>query len=336
MNKLNVLRCAVAGGNVGRGDCDVEKGPIVGLILVPRLHKFAFADTASVSAFEDALIAGSIDDDYNDRFMAVSTFQEITPTGDDAQEETLASGLIRRLRDGKIGYDFLLTEGKNTHRSYKSALDGRHSQYDALEVSNQGDGTYIVWGTDAQDDDDNNVNSGYRLERLNINKYTGNVYTAGPRFTMSIGYADNNQVDKNFTMMVLDRNPIELMEGLMTVNLTTVTSPTAVTIHAKFITSWGKDLIEDYAAELAQAGAVVVKNRKVGSADYGDEITVASAAATSTGVTYTIAATGVDSDNPGTGQKVGIALRAPSVLAGLTAPFSGFEGGDEVEVTLGA
>lgn len=334
MSKLNELRCAIGGGNVGRGDCDIDKGPIIGLILVPRGHKFAYAETASVSAFEDALEAGGINDDYNSRFMPVYTFQEITPTGDDVQEETLASGLIRFLRDGKIGYDFVLTEGKNVHRSYKSSIHGRQAQYDALEVTNQGDGTYGIWGTEKQDASGNNVPAGYRLERLSVNKYTGNIYSAGSRFVMSVGYADNNEVDKNWAVMIVDQNPLDLITGLMSVKLTTVTSPTATTIHTKLVTTWGKDLLDDYSAAFAQSGAWKVVNRKVGSADYGDEITVASVAATSTGWTITIAATGVDSDNPGTGENVGISLRAPSVLAGLTTPIEGLEGYEEVVVEL--
>lgn len=334
MNKLNLLTCSVTGGNVGRGDCDIEKGPLVGHIAIPRDHEFAYAATDTATAFETALIAGAIADDYNSRFMPIYSYQEITPAGDDVQEETLASGLIRRLRDGKVAYDFLLTEGMNVHRSLKASIDGRHAQYDVLEVTKQDGGKFGVWGTKAQDTSLNNVMAGYRLERLNVNKYTGNVYSAGSRFTLSMGYADNDEVEKNWAVMILDRNPLEQMAGLMSVILTTVTSPTATTIHTKLITTWGKDLIDDYAAAFAQAGAWKVVNRKIGSADFGDEITVASVAATATGWTITIAATGVDSDNPGTGENVGISLRAPSVLAALTTPIVGLEGYEEVTVEL--
>lgn len=332
-NKLNELRCSTTGGNVGRGDCDIEKGPIIGSIAVPRGFKFDFADTATTAAFHAALEAAAIDDDYNARFMPIYTYQEITPAGDEAQEETLASGLIRRLRDGKVAYDFVLTEGMNVHRNLKASIDGRHAQYDILDVTNQGDGTYGVWGTKALTGVDT-VLKGYTMERLNVNKYTPNIYTAGSRFAISLGYADNNQVEKNWAVMILDTNPLETMTGLMSVTLT-ATSPTDVTIAVKALTSWGKDLREDYGTELANALAWSVVNRKIGSADYGEAITVASVAATATGWTLTIAATGVDSDNPGTGEDVGVTLAAPSVLAGLTPPFEGYESAGEITVTLG-
>lgn len=319
---------------MGRGECDIEKGPLIGHIGIPRQHKFDEADTESGEAFLDVLAEGSQNDSYAARFMPIYTYAEITPTGDEAQTETLANGQIRRLRDGKIGYDFLVVEGMNVFRNFKASIDGRQGQYDVLEVTNQGDGTYGIWGTKAKDEDSNTVLAGYRLERLDVSKYTPSVYTAGARFTVSTGYADNNQVDKNWAVIIVDSNPFDVMTGLMSVDIT-ATSPTALTIAVRATTTWGVDLNTDNSAALAQVGLWKVVNRKVGSADYGDVITVASVAPTSTGVTLTLAAVGVDSDNPGAGQKVGVSFVAPSVAGALTTPLIGYES-DEVIVTLGA
>jgi hypothetical protein len=333
-NKLNLLRCGNAGGgNLGVGDCDIEKGPVIGNIAIPRGFKFSLADTASESAFEAALAAGSVNDSYASRMFGILEYVGITDTGEAPKIETLPNGVKRRTFDSVYGYEYLMVAGAYYHKALKSTIDGKHLSFDLLEVTKQGDGTYAVWGTNKSDTSNNNVMGGRRPSQINVGRLMGNDYTKGQQFTVGIGFQDNNEIEKNWAVMILENNPLDLMVGLMSVQLI-LTSSSATVIHMKAITSWGKDLLDDFSTAIAQVGLISVKNRDIGNSHYGNAITVSAIAADATGWAITIAATGTDPDNPGSGKQVGVSWVAPSVAEALSTPVVGFEATEQL-VTLG-
>lgn len=326
MGKLNELNCAAgAVGNIARPACEFDPGHEVGTIFLPVSFEFTEAETASEDAFRAALLAHSIDDDANDRIFGVSQYEDWSPSGEAAQDQTFGSGLKRRVREATMQTDYTLVQGKYYHKAVKLTLHNKQSRFSALRVFNQGDGTYVTVGSKKEDVSLNDVLGGFSINSLNVSDYIYPVSGTVGTFTVQLGFTNPIDVDTNFALIQTSFNPLDVIEGLQSVELTaTSTGPTNVTVRG-LIPGTG-DLSANYGADLAVVGAWVVKNAEPGSADFGDDITITTV--TQSGVNYvlTLATTGVDTDNPGTGGRVSVNLAAPSVLSGLVTPVEGIEG----------
>lgn len=333
-SKLNKLQCFSGGGNVGRPECDIIPGLEIGAIIVPRGYKFDPADLVDDESFLAALEAAAVADDPRQRIFVIGTFYTPSASGEAAQTETIGP-VTRRLRNATIQHDFVMLDGKIYHSNLVQALDDKAGQYDYLKITEQTGGMFAVWGAREQDDTSgDDTMGGYRLRTLYVSDDSDAIDGTGYRFTVTRGFADSNQVNVNFAVMEIGFNPISEVDGLQTVKLK-ATSTTATTIQVKATTGNGSQDIHDiYDTELSAATAWIVKNADSTSPNMGNAITVASVANNATGWTLTIAATGVDPDNPGSGKRVSVQMAAPSVLGAAPINVDGLES-NIAYVTLG-
>jgi hypothetical protein len=330
-NKLNKLDCFVvgAGGNVGRAACDFEPGPLIGEIYGPRNMTFLRADTVDEATFLAALIASSKDDNYQARTFTIGTYQTVTPSGEAKVEKTFDNGTKRTLRKATRQDDMVLTEKKCYHTSVQKTLDGQQSSLGVIEIHDQLDGTFAIYGRNALDAQAEEVMGFFPLSTLDVSIYQPRTYGDVGQFTVTRGFQSATQVDTEYAVFIADFNPIDAIIGLLTAKLNaTSTGPTNITVTGA-AGCGSQDLRTNFGGDLAVVPAWEVTNTLTGGV-----ITVASVALTSTGYALTIAATGVDSDNPGTGGSVTVKLVSPSALAGLTVPVEGIES-NVVTVTLG-
>lgn len=324
-----------ATGNIFRPDCPFVPGVEIGGIIGPRSMVFAAGDTADSDAFRDALEAAAAADESNERIFIVGRYQDNAPSGEAAQDQTFASGLKVRTREATMQDTMTLVEDKIYHTAVKQTLHNKQARFGYLKVLDQGAGKYAVIGRKTRDGSGNIVQGFLGLNVLQVSDYIYPTPSTRGTFTLDRGFSSPSDVDNNYTVILLDFNPLDEINGLKTVDLfATSTGPTNVTVTGT-LSSGTTDLRGLFGADLAVVGAWKAFNDELGDANYGDEITIASVALSGTkAYALTLAATGVDPDNPGTGKRVRVKLTVPSALAALTPAVEGIES-DEATVLLG-
>lgn len=315
-NKLGQLNCFLSnGGNVGQGDCGFTPGLLIGHIYGPKKKEFTASEVADADALLTALQAGTKDDTYSDRLFPVKQYRDWAEGGEARQEQTFGDGTKRETRPATQQMNATIYGDQHYYRGVQKALHNKQGSLGALDVYNQGDGTFAVVGRMTTDASGNRVMGFFGLSSLTVGVYTKATGTTVPNFIVSTGYSDAIEHDTEFVVMLFDTNPLEEIEGLVSAQIY-ATSSAATTIHVKLVDSYGIDLINTYATELADVTNFKVYNDDPGSANRGNEVTISAVAADATGWTLTIAASGTDPDNPGTGKYVRVAGSAPSVLEG--------------------
>lgn len=334
-SKNGELICSTAGssGNIANADCPFQPGKEIGGLFLPKDDTFTEAETADEDAYRAALLARSTDDNPAERLFAVSQYEAWSPSGEAAQEQTFDSGLKVQTRAATLRDDMTLVRDKDYHKAVLLTLHNKQNKFDYIRVLDQGDGTYVSMGARRQDVSLNDVMGGFALSSLNISGYVYPTGSTVPTFTLQRGFTNAIDVDTNYYLVQTSFNPLEVINGLQTVNLTaSSTGPTNVTVRGN-ITGSGS-IADKFGADLAVAGAWVVENAEPGSAELGNDITISTVTQSGDNYVITIAATGTDADNPGTGGRVSVSLAAPSVLAALVTPVEGIESATAY-VTLG-
>lgn len=324
--KFGTLNCSTsAGGNIARPDCEFKPGTHIGSIFLRDGDVFASADLDSSAAFKAALEAKLKADSPGDRAFIVGKYRAWNPTGEAAQDQTFDDGTKVRTREGTVAYDLTLIEGKYYHKAVKETLHNQSSGFDEVLIFDQGTGKYVAYGTNRESATPGDYDmGGHALDSLTVSNYQRTTGSAVGQFTMGIGYTDAIELDTNFFLIELDFNPLAQVDGLTSVSISaTSTGPTNITVKGAIPGSGS--LASKFGSDLAVAGAWVATNEEAGDANEGNEITISTVTLSGENYVVTIAATGTDPDNPGTGAQVGIRLAAPSVLEGLTIPVLGIE-----------
>lgn len=316
-NKLDQLDCFLNnGGNTGQGDCGFTPGLLIGHIYGPKKKEFTANEVADADALLAALQAGAKDDTYSDRLFVVKTYEEWNPEGEARQEHTSGGGIKRETRPASQQTGATVYGDKPYHTAVQKTLHNQQRTLGVLDVYKQGNGKYAVVGLKRVTSAGDRTMGFFPLANLVVSTYNYPNATTPGNFVVSTGYADAQQHDNEQRVMLFDSNPLEEIEGLVSAQIY-ATSSAATSIHVKIFDSYGIDLRDKYETELEDVSAFKVYNDDPASANRGNEVTISTVDADATGWTLTIAATGTDPDNPGSGKYVRVAGAAPSVLDGL-------------------
>lgn len=322
-NKIDELNCFLGnGGNVGQGDCEFTPGLLIGHIYGPAKLVLDANAVADSDALIDGLKAAAIDDEYAQRVFPIKTYRDWAANGEAAAEQTVGDGTKYETRAATQQMDGTIYGSKTYHAAVLKTLHNKQGQLGVLDVYNQENGTYAIVGR-------KEVVNGIRtmgffpLSTLKVSTYNYRNSTTAANFVVSTGYANAQAHDSEYRVMLTDRNPLDEITGLISVSLN-ATSSSATTIQVQAFDAAGIDLHSVFDTELASVSAFQVYNDDPASPNRGNAITVSSVASNATGWALTIAATGTDPDNPGSGKGVRVQSAAPSVWNGLDVV--GYEG----------
>ena len=323
MDNLNNIDCGIQLGNTGSSACDFAPGIFKQYLAVPRGFAFSVANTASPEAFIAAVQAGLNADNPLNRFYWLGSAESYTIQGEAAVRQTGGLGNSREVRQATKGEELQIWAGINTYREQRLTFHGKQTQFDLLKFDDQ----YVMWGKKVTVGADQRL-GGYRPADISFSNYMEPDGTNGAMYNVNITYVNANEMNTQFAAFKVGSDVFGASTGLISVDISaTSTGPTNVTVTAK--TAYAADLFLKYPDELAVVGAWDVVNALTKAA-----ITITAVAKTGNGWSITIAATGTDPDNPGTGQDVLVSLKVPSALAALTIPVTGIVS-DKQRVTLG-
>lgn len=317
MSTINAIQCGDSTKNTGVCDCFLDPKLLTGAILIPKSRVLTQAEITDIQATLEALALTT----KALRIFPIQNFVAVTDSSEEPTEQTFGYGTIEPVREGKYNLIFQFRTGGVQLSNSLRSFNGLTSKYAVLFIES----TNILIGTRKLDANGEDGIAGIPLEVLyafpwKVNDGT-NLASYRIKFVFQPAY-----VNENIAFAKIETNTYLLSElaGLEDVDLSIIEADEAEdTLLVKAVTECGADLYDEFADELNQAAAWVVKDAE------GNTVTV-TVAKNDTEKAWLL---NYSTDDVTDGDTV--TLAAPSVLAATPINVNGYES-DTVTVDLGS
>lgn len=311
MGILNALNCVKPGtGNTGYGDCVLDIGRIVGLILVPKDTEIVFTDVATLKT---AIAAAILSNDPYSRYYPVSKLVPQADNSGDLSVQTYPDGTVVVTGEGNYDWTFDQLGGKNCLASRLRKHNG--SSEDVLLIDQYGH-LLGINGVAANSIKGFSPSIKFALAPV---LSPGNDAVTAYRYRLSF---DKSQLADNLAVVDFgtDKSILSLT-GLQDVALSQGAARAANVVTIKAKTACGTvDMYDLYADALAVVGAWAVTRTSTGNV-----ITVTGVAKNANVKGWDITVDSSDPDYVATAGQLTISLAGPTTLNGLASPVKGFE-----------
>ncbi len=323
---------AVSGalGNTGFPKSIHNPGMQTGGILIP---KGTYIPNASLGSGAAALtwLKSQVYEGRAARIFVIGRWENVERKGTDRTTETFNSGSIRTIRRGTIGYQFTVVNGGKWYAQSLFAFDQCADAYDLLVI----DAKDNLIGVKRKDGSGNDVLGGRSLTDFYVGDWMDEDGSTGNKFLVDIQYTDSNEINRDYGYIAIGTSILTALTGLLSVQLADAGSATADVLKVAASTDYGEtNLYDYYAALLNQGSAWEVLDPAANNA----VVTVTGVAMDPVNKAWNITlATGVGTNNPGTGEPVVVRLKTPKQLATLSGsdtPVFGIEGANELTVDV--
>lgn len=290
MSNLNTTVCNV-GGNTGKPDCGFNPKNMVMAFLTHKSKSFADADLAPASL--EATLQAAIAATGKNRIYPIMPFAQFDDKSEDAKVATHGFGDKEFVGDGKYHWQFRILKGSVCFQKQLRKHNGR-SDMRMIGVDKDGN----VFGTKLSD----GSLAGQTLSDFFADKVKMSNSTDPAVYTVDFMLADPTELNDRPGFVKATFNVLEACQGIIDVTLTAGTLASG-SIKVTAATACGQvNMYDEYADELAAAGAWV--------------LTKAGSPVSITGVAKDAAISGWTVTFTGTGVHV-LSLAAPAALAAL-------------------
>lgn len=315
MATINAIQCGTDVKNTGLCDCFLDPKLLVGAILIPKTRVLTQAEVTAIQATLEGLTITT----KGNRIFPIQNFVAVTDSSEEPVEQTFGYGVIEPVREGKYNLIFQFRQGGVQLSNGIRSFNGLTAKYAVLFIESQN----ILIGTRKLDVDGNDGLAGIPLDVIYAFPWKVNDGTNLASYRIKFVFQPQ-YVNENISFAKIDTTEYLLTElaGLEDVNLTVVEIDND-TVTIKAVTECGADLYDDFADELAQVTAWVIRDEN------GDLLT-ASAVVKNDGAAgwdVTFPATIVDGSTA--------SLAAPTVLDANPINVSGYES-DVVTIQVGS
>lgn len=323
MATINAIQCSTNLKNTGVCDCFFDPKLIIGKILGPKNRVLTQAEIDDIQATLEALTQTT----RANRIFPVQNLLAITDGSEEPTFQTFGYGSTAPVREGKYSWIFNFTEGGVQLNNALRSFNGSSAKYGEMYIV-QGQGKQYLLGTKKKDADGNDglgfvpQEGGYPYTYPWKANDGTNVTSYRTQSMFKPEYVNDNIA---FVEIASTTYMLSELAGLEDVDLTIVEADEgADTLLVKAVTECGYDLYDDYADELAEATAWIVKNA-------AGTVIPHTVAANAAGKGWLITYSGADDVTDGDT----VTLAAPTVLAAAPINVSGYES-DTVVVDLGS
>lgn len=312
MAVMNLVNCGAGSGNLGKPDCSVDFGLIIGAIAIPKNSVYTANDMVDI---QTTIQAQLVNDTYADRAFRMGIFKEIDDQSEDIQEKTWGYGDKTVTRGEVYNWVFGYYDGFCLHKLMLGFKD-RQNEFDYLFITQD----RKVIGTQAVDANGITALGGIAMSQFYVYNWKPATGSEPANYRVKFAVADATQLNEwlGFIEVDFDIFRLNVIQDVIldVVGTTRIVDADGDINISIFAGCGGQNLVTTYGATIANVARFSVTNTLTGAA-----ITLTGVTITGSGSSQYLAFNidDADTDYPAAGGYINISMVAPSVLntAGL-------------------